>query len=301
MKSLFTLTLTLLLITAVSGMAETVDSTGWQKTFDMNFNVTQNNYSDNWSGGEAGNVSWVATANGLFERQFSPRLNSRNTIKLAFGQTHTQDKDTKQWARPEKSTDKIDLESLLRMTLNYYIDPYAAVRFESQFLDASVEQKKRYVNPVLLTFSAGAARTIWSRPEKDQLISRFGLAVRENIMRDVTFDTAGVVLGTETNTVTDGGLEWVTDFNIVVNERVGIISKLSTFKALFNSSKDDLKGTPQEDYWKAVDVNFENTVSVAVAKYLQVQLYTQLLYDKEIDLAGRFKETLSLGLTYKMF
>jgi hypothetical protein len=30
-------------------------------------------------------------------------------------------------------------------------------------------------------------------------------------------------------------------------------------------------------------------------------LYMQLLYDKEIDLKGRFKQTLALGLTYKLF
>ncbi len=301
MKLLLTLIVVLVLTFVMPGFAQT-DSTGWQKTLDLNLNVTQNSYSDNWAGGEAGNVSWVSSANGLFEKQISPKFNSRNTIKLAFGQTHTQDKDTKKWSKPEKSTDKIDLESVLRITLSEIVDPYSAVRFESQFLDASVEKEKRYINPVLLTFSAGAARTVWSRPEKDQLISRVGFAVRENIMRDVVFDTAGTtILGTETNTATDGGIEWVTDFNVVLNEQVRIVTKLSTFKALFNSQKDDLKGMPEENYWKAVDVNFENTFSVAIAKYLQVQLYTQLLYDKEISLAGRFKETLSLGLTYKMF
>lgn len=30
-----------------------------------------------------------------------------------------------------------------------------------------------------------------------------------------------------------------------------------------------------------------------------VNLYIQFLYDKEIDLGGRFKETMALGLTYK--
>jgi hypothetical protein len=300
MKSLLTLIVVLLSTLVVSGFAQT-DSTGWQKTLDLNLNVTQNSYSDNWAGGEAGNVSWVSAANGLFEKQISPKFNSRNTIKLAFGQMHTQDKDTKKWLKPEKSTDKIDLESVLRITLIEIVDPYFAVRFESQFLDASVEKEKRYVNPVLLTFSAGVARKVWSRPEKDQLISRLGLAVRENIMRDVVYDTDGTILGIETNTATEGGIEWVTDFNVVLNEQIGIVTKLSTFKALFNSNKDDLQGMPEEDYWKAVDVNFENTISVSVAKYLQVQLYAQLLYDKEVDIAGRFKETLSLGLTYKMF
>ena len=37
-----------------------------------------------------------------------------------------------------------------------------------------------------------------------------------------------------------------------------------------------------------------------VTKYLMVNLYTKFLYDKEVDLGGRFKQTLSLGVTYKL-
>jgi hypothetical protein len=31
-----------------------------------------------------------------------------------------------------------------------------------------------------------------------------------------------------------------------------------------------------------------------------VNLYARFLYDKEVDLAGRLEETLSLGITYKL-
>ena len=62
-----------------------------------------------------------------------------------------------------------------------------------------------------------------------------------------------------------------------------------------------MKGTSEEVYWKEVDVNWENNVSVSVARYVTVSLYIQLLYDKEIAKKGRFKETLSLGLAYKLF
>jgi len=247
--------------------------------------------------GEAGNVTWISAANGVFEKQVSPKLNSKTTIKLAFGQTHTQDQETKNWAKPVKSTDKIDIESVQRLTMNWIVDLYFAERFESQFMDASEPTFKRYINPILLTFSGGIAKKLWHRPEKDELISRLGLAVREHISRDID---SLAIRTTETNTRTDGGLESVTDFNIIIDEDVAFTSKLTLFKAMLNSKKDDLKGLPEEDYWKTIDVNFENTVTASVSKYIQVQLYTQLLYDKEIDLGGRFKETLSLGLTYKL-
>jgi hypothetical protein len=50
-----------------------------------------------------------------------------------------------------------------------------------------------------------------------------------------------------------------------------------------------------------VDVNWENMLSASITKYLTVNPYAQFLYDKEIDLKGRFKETLALGLTYRLF
>lgn len=280
-----------------AGSTTPADSTGWKKTLDLNFNLTQNSYSDNWAGGEAGNVTWVSAANGVFEKQVSPKFNSRTTIKLAFGQTHTQDQETKNWAKPVKSTDKIDIESVQRLTMNWIVDPYFAERFESQFMDASEPTFKRYINPILITASGGISKKLWHRPEKDELISRLGLAVRQHISRDID---SLQIRTPETNTLTDGGLESVTDFNVVLHENIGLTTKLTLFKALFNSKKDDLKGLPEEDYWKAADVNFENTLTASISKYIQVQLYTQLLYDKEVDLGGRFKETLALGATYKL-
>jgi len=57
----------------------------------------------------------------------------------------------------------------------------------------------------------------------------------------------------------------------------------------------------REDGWKTADIAWENTFSAAISTYIQVSLYTELQYDKEIPKAGRFKETLALDLTYKVF
>ena len=43
----------------------------------------------------------------------------------------------------------------------------------------------------------------------------------------------------------------------------------------------------------------DNSLRCNLWSLLQMSLGWQLLYDKEIDLRGRFKETLSLGLVYK--
>ena len=269
----------------------------WEKTLDLGFNLTQNTYSDSWAGGEAGNLSWVARADGTFKKQLSPAVNFKSTLKFAFGQSHTQDAETKNWAKPEKSTDKIDIENLFRLTYGWSVDPYVAVRFESQFLDASVEGINRYFNPMLWTESTGISHVMY-KTETDELLTRLGIAFRQNVM-SVIVDT--VADERDWETATDGGIESVTDFTYTISESLNYIGKLSLYKALIYSDKDLFEGTPMEDDWKAVDVNFENTFSASVAKYISVSLYMQLLYDKQIDKKGRFKETLAMGLTYKLF
>ena len=267
----------------------------WSKSIDLGLNLTQNSYSDSWTGGEAGNIAWVSKADAIFEKKVSPKFNFKNISKLQFGQNHTQDKDTKNWQKPTKSTDKIDIENLGRFTLNTYVDPYVAFRIESQFLDASYDPLKRYINPILLTESAGVARVLYEK-EKDQILSRLGFSVRQNINK-IIVDTVAETFETETSS--DGGFESVSDIRFVLSDKLNYTGKLSLFKALYYSKKDDFIGQPSEDYWKAVDVNFESTVSASINKYVVVTLYAQLLYDKQIDLRGRFKETLALGLTYK--
>ncbi len=132
----------------------------WKKSVDANLTMTQNAYSDNWSGGEVGSISWVFNSNSLFERQLNPKLNTRNTLKLFFGQTHTQNEETKHWARPFKSTDRIDFETVWRCTLGGFVDPFASGRIESQFLDQRDRANERFVNPVLFTESFGVAKVL---------------------------------------------------------------------------------------------------------------------------------------------
>lgn len=269
----------------------------WKRSVDLGVTLTQNSYSDSWTGGETGNVSWVALANSVFEKKISEILNSKTTAKFAFGQTHSQDQETKKWAKPTKSTDLVDIETLARFTLKTWVDPYLAFRFESQFLDASVPEVKRYVNPKKLTESVGISRVFY-KTENNEVLSRLGFGLRQIITEDIV-DT--LAEKTKTSSTNDGGIESVSDLRLIFSDKISYTSKLSLYRALFFSESDKFKGTAEEDYWKEVDINWENTISISISKYVTVSLFTQLLYDKEINKKGRFKETLSLGLTYKLF
>jgi hypothetical protein len=280
----------------VCALARPLAAEPWKASVDANLTLTQNAYSDNWVGGEVGSLAWVFNSNSLAERQFNPKVNNRSTLKLFFGQTHNQDRETKTWGKPVKSTDRIDFETVFRFTLGGFVDPYASGRIESEFLDASDPANERLVNPVLFTESFGIAKVL-TKVDKREWSMRLGGAFRESLDRKARDPVSGERANKTTN---DGGILFVSDFTTPLSEnKITVTSKLSVYKAFFFSEEDKFAGLPSANYWKAPDVNWENIMTANITKYLMVNLYVQLLYDKEVDLAGRFKQTLSLGLTYK--
>lgn len=275
---------------------DTTTATGWKKSLILDFTTAQSSYSDSWVGGEAGSLNWVTNLNGTAERQLKPWFNYRTILKASFGQTLSQDATTHDWSKPKKSTDLIDWEHLGRFTTNKLVDPYLALRLETQFYLQMDHDVTAALRPLKLTESGGVARKFYTK-DKDLVLSRLGLALRQIIKP--------YLVGTDTytkkdSTLTDGGLESVTDVSLTLNPRVLYVGKLSLYKAFFFSGSDKVKGTPYEDDWKAIDVNWENQFRVQVSKVITVNLYTQLLYDKEVSKKGRFKETLALGFIFKL-
>lgn len=298
-----------LILSATAVMAQDSTFTGWKKSLVFDITATQTAYSDSWTGGEAGAFSWVSNLNGMAERQFTPSFNFTSRLKLSFGQTHTQTimtdpvtgQEEKVWEKPKKSTDLIDWENVGRLTKGWVVDPYMAFRLESQFWDASVEGEDRFFSPLKLTESSGIARKLYER-DKDQIISRLGFAVRQTFIKGLMRDTIDgePVWVRDDTTLVDGGIESVTDINLTLHSNIQYTGKLTLYKALFFSEKDDVQGTIQEDYWKAVDVNWENIIAAKITKVITVIFYTQFLYDKQVELRGRLKETLGVGLVFTM-
>lgn len=281
---------------ASAALADT-DSTivGWKVNLVVDLTTTQTAYSDSWVGGEAGSFNWVSNLNGIAEKNIKPWLNFSSTLRLSFGQTISQD-TAKHWNRPRKSTDLIDWENVGRFLINAYVDPYLGLRLESQFLDARVREKPRYLTPLTITESGGISHMFYQK-EDDQILSRFGLALRQTFKKVIIDSTT---LATTDSTLTDGGLEWVSDVRLTLNDNLIYTSKLSMYKAFFFSQKDKVKETPYADDWKAVDINWENFINASITKIIAVNLYTQFLYDKQVSHRGRIKETLGLGFTFKL-
>ncbi|HMA77291.1 MAG TPA: DUF3078 domain-containing protein [Candidatus Krumholzibacteriaceae bacterium] len=278
MPKWFVLFAALLLVAAAGKSAEP-----WNLSADANLTFTENSYSDNWAGGEAGALSWLFSSNSLAEKQLHRKVNTRNTLKLFFGQTHSQEAESNRWREPVVSNDLIDFESLLRFTLESWIEPFVSGRIETQFLDAGDPRENLYINPVTFTESAGVSKVL-VKDEKTEWMARIGAGARQYLDQGNT-------------TEKDGGLTFDSEVKTkIADDQISLESKLTVFKALAYSNEDEAPN----DYWKCSDVKWETILTAGITKYLMVNLYFQLLYDKQIDLGGRFKQSLSLGLTYKL-
>jgi hypothetical protein len=226
---------------------------------------------------------------GVAERQLGPKFDTKTTLKLQFGQTATQDKTSKDWSVPKKSTDLIDGEELMSWTLGAWADPFASVRGISEFVDQSDSLLTRFGNPLELTEALGASRTL-KKSESIEWSSRLGGALRQVINRD-NLDTATGVR--KTDITSDGGVEIDMDLKASNKSKgAAILSSLRLYEALA-SSKADTAGN-----WRYPHLKWENTLTLTFAKYLMLDLSAYAYYDRDINLNFRLKETLSAGLTY---
>jgi hypothetical protein len=263
-------------------------ATPWNLAVDANLTLAQNAYSTNWGGGATGLLAWAFNSNSLAEKQLSPKVNTKNTLKLAFGQTATQD-TSGAWGPLAKATDLIDFESVLRFTLGAFVDPFASAQVQSQFWDKGDTLPDEFLNPLNVNEALGVARVL-VKHEKTELVSRLGAGLKQRFDFRASKEFSNY-----------GGAMFVTDFTTpLAQEKITYTSKLTLFQALFFSEAAALAGQPNADYWKALDVGWENTFTANITKVLMVNLYTQVLYDKELDLKARLKETLALGLTFKL-
>ena len=164
------------------------DPNAWKTSVELGIGLNQATYSDNWTGGEVGSIIWAANLHGTAEKKLSDSWKSENDLKLAFGQTHSQVKETKDWLAPEKSTDKIRFDALLKYTPELWVDPYVAFVFQSQFFDnVSMPGEKHYLNPIELTESIGGSRTIFENDE-GKLATRVGFGLRQNFYKIYDLD-----------------------------------------------------------------------------------------------------------------
>jgi len=266
----------------------TENEDGWDVNADINLNLTQNSYNEDWEGSELGSISWSALGLMSAENQISQKCNWSTIMRLAFGQTHTQKEietengSEKKWQKPSKSTDDIDLESMMRFTLGKFIDPYFSARMQTKFTNENNEM----FDPKEFTESVGIANE-FIKTERTNLVSRIGFSLRQHLRKD--FDATS-----------DGGLEFVTDYHHIFSEdRIIFDSTLRLFQAMIYSESDE-EGV--NDDWQSLDLDWKNNLSLNVIGNISISVYLQLLYDKDHQTSDgvQIKQTLGVGFSYKL-
>jgi hypothetical protein len=328
--------LSLAVVTEPQAEERVLEPGKWYPTVEAGVTLTQSAFSDNWAGGDKGSIVWTGIFNAGVENQLQEEINWSNILKLAYGQTHQQSVDEngrRFWQRPEKSTDLIDFETVLRFTLRGPVDPYASGRFQSQFQDASDPFGRTLsLNPMQFKESAGIARKFINEEERS-LLSRLGFTFRQSRRSLFEMETGDATVSKTTN---DGGVEWVTDYKSkILNDRVSWTSKLSAYQPVFYSEKDQFDDLTDAqfaaagvdpdvgDFAMTVDVDWENILTTQITKLISVNLYIRWVYDKydnsvppqltdtgdlanagdvkaAIRKAGQLKQTLALGFTYRL-
>ena len=274
---------------------------GWVVKSSIGLSLNQSSFNTAWAGDEVGTVSWIATSKSEANNLIAPWADWHNGLLLQFGQTHQQDADRSHWMAPLKSADKITYRGALLFKVSSFLDPFVAFDVDSRFYDektgvgiggVDVRDRKLFT-PTLFTESAGVAREL-SKTSYSRIVTRFGGALKETVDRLALFDVAAASF--ESRTRTDAGLEWFTESRLAAKEdRTVFRSELRVFKNLATSEKDPLA----RDHWPALDVDWQNTLTNKIYKWVGFDLFWQILYDKQVNEVGQYKQTLGLAITYQ--
>jgi hypothetical protein len=264
---------------------------GWTRKVRFDLGLAQSYFTTNWAGSEVGTVAWLSGIDALAAKQLHPKFKIENTLVLAYGQTHQQDKDTGHWLKPITSSDKIEFNGVGRFTLGRWVDPYVAFTLNSQFSDERPGFGYKGVNPMWLGEFAGLARVFSDTPNKT-FISRVGFGVRQRIDRFY-----GVDPSIKKKVLNDGGFEFRTIGRWTdAQERTEFKTDLHLYQAVyFSDSAED-----PANRWKQLDVRWQNTLNQKVYSVINVSLYLDFVYDAQVRRAGQLKQTLGVGLTYEL-
>jgi hypothetical protein len=267
--------------------------TGWAVKASAGLALNQSTFSKAWQGDEVGTVSWIGTVSASADRWLAKQIIWKNGLLLQFGQTHQQNAARDAWLAPLKSSDKITYRGIVLFKYWGFVDPFVAFDVDSQFY-TEIDPVRKWLTPTQLTESIGIARYLVSNAHAS-VLTRVGFAFRERIDRFGTFNVT--TFDYDAKTTTEGGFEWYTLSRFAAPEdRTVFTSELRLFEAVDTSEKDPLA----RQYWSSVDVDWQNKLSNKLYKWISFDLFWQILYDKQFDKRGQFKQTLGAGLTWQL-
>lgn len=267
-------------LAGVAAFAQTGDEEAsvWEKSIVGGLNMTQTGF-DNWSAGGENAYAWQLNMSYKFVQDLE-KTNWSNSGKFVYGANKTGDADMR------KSIDEIKLESVLTYKLGSKINPFVAVTGETQF-DAGYDYSGETPNQISAFMDPGYFRESFGvgLNVRKGLGTRLGLSMKQTMTTDYPSPYADDVETVEVETVrSEFGAESVTDFSVSISETSSYVSKLELFSAF--SAFDE------------IDANWDNTLTVKISDYMNVNMNLKVVYDKDISVKRQIKQSIAFGLNY---
>ena len=267
----------------------------WTHDITVGLDANQLAFNSNWKGGGKSNFTWkiYSRMNFLYKRK---KYNWKNSLYLAFGQITV--KEDEKWRSPEKSTDVIDFDSVLKLTLEKLIDPYMAFSASTQFHEGYDSKTNkvisRFANPLKLSQSAGVARNLVKK-KKLKMTSRLGYASNEFVTTQPKFRELWT--GDESRGLKiDSGIEWMTEYHSEFKKSIVLDGKVKFFQAIISSIT---KEKDPNQNWRKLDVYWEQRLNIRLTQYVVFNAIVKFIYDRDTTPGGQFWENASFGLSYK--
>lgn len=278
------------------------DTTYWTSSGNIGLNFSQS-YLSNWAAGGENAINWLGLFN--YEQNYLKDKNKwDNNISLALGYSILGDYD------PIKTDDRIELNSIYGYKASEKIYYSLAFSFKSQFTNGynystdSTNRISGFLIPAYITLGLGMEWIPCSKFSLQFSPATFRLTiVNDQELADAgafgvnpaEYDTLGNIITSGKKTRYEVGAKAVAKLSIPLFENVTFDSKLELFSNYLKNVQN-------------VDVDWQNTITMKVNKWLNANISAHLIYDDDImilDKDGKagprlqFKEVLSVGLSYK--
>lgn len=241
-------------------------------------------YFDNWRAGGEDSLAWTGhlEASGAYDRD---KNLWENGLKLAYGQSRLDGLD------PRKSADSIHADSTYTRRLNAYVNPYASVVWDTQFVEGhqyfagttlTPRVVSKFMDPGYLTESLGLGFS-----QGDWLKFKVGAAVKQ------TFTDAYPSYADDPDTAAverfrnELGVSSLTQVQWVLGPGLRLSSSLDLFSNL--AAADQMVA------------QWDSQLSAKVNDWLTANLSVGMRYDKRVSTQRQLSQGLTLGLSYSLF
>jgi len=282
------------LIPTTDGVAATTDYTasgavptpkpvgpplGWHRKANGFFNLSQT-YFDNWAKGGTDALTWELNLDGKATYE-ATKFTLENNGKAVYGRTQIANLDSR------KSSDELNLESIATYKLGTWVNPFASLRFQSQF-DAGYNYDD----------SAGTRTRISGPFDPSYLVQTLGigyttipdLKIRLGGTLKETFSDERYGFADDPKTddiesfMLEPGLSFTTLYSVSIMENILLSTMLDVFV--------NFQGVDE------IDGRWENVLTAKINKYVNVNFGLDMLYDKDLSDSRQIKESLAVGLSF---